>query len=155
MSPSMPTIRSRFQPAREVVVSVAGDLDRAGIALLRSELAGWGEAGAARLWVDLTATGRCAPSLAAVLASVRRQLRRAGADLIITSGPGTRHAPAAAPRAASARQPVHWAPSRMPPHSTSPNQPPPNQPPPNQSPPEQAVAGQAVARPRPDTADQP
>lgn len=70
-------------PAR-VVVSVSGELDRPGIARLRTELAWWRQAGALEVRLDLSGVPRCDPSLARSLAWARTQLRGYGADLIIT-----------------------------------------------------------------------
>jgi anti-anti-sigma regulatory factor len=76
-------VSTERHPAR-AVVRVRGELDRVGIARLRTELSGWREAGPVALWLDLAAVPRCDPGLARVLGWARTQLRGDGGDLIVT-----------------------------------------------------------------------
>ncbi|WP_169748077.1 STAS domain-containing protein [Pseudonocardia acaciae] len=65
-------------------VSVDGRLDRAGIARVRAELAGWRAAGAIEVRLDLSGVTSYEPSLARTLAWVRSQLCASGGDLMLT-----------------------------------------------------------------------
>jgi anti-anti-sigma regulatory factor len=82
-------------PAR-VTVTVTGELDRPAIARLRTELAGWRQAGALELRLDLSGVTRCDPSLGRALVWARTQWRGHGGDLIITGAAAQVHAELAA-----------------------------------------------------------
>jgi anti-anti-sigma factor len=67
-----------------VTVKVVGDLDRTGVAKLRSELTAWREAGVGELRLNLSEMTFWEAGLARVLARARQQLRASGGHLIIT-----------------------------------------------------------------------
>jgi anti-anti-sigma regulatory factor len=86
MSDSAATIVSTGRRPTQVTLRVSGELDRPGIARLRSELAQWRDAGALELIVDLSAVTGSGPTLARVLAWARIQLRGNGGDLVVIGG---------------------------------------------------------------------
>jgi hypothetical protein len=61
----------------DATVSVSGQLDRAGVAGLRAELAGWCASGAIVVRLDLSGVTSYEPNLARTLAWVQSQLRDA------------------------------------------------------------------------------
>jgi anti-anti-sigma regulatory factor len=65
-------------------VSVSGQLDRAGIARLRAELAGWRASGAIVVQLDLSGMTSYEPNLARMLAWAQSQLRENGGELVLT-----------------------------------------------------------------------
>ncbi len=67
-----------------VTVRVHGRLDRAGIARLRTEIAGWRQAGVLELRLDLSGVADAHPGLARALAWAGTQWRGRGASLIVT-----------------------------------------------------------------------
>ena len=88
MTPSQTQVLSELRNPARATVSVAGVLDRAGVARLRSELAGWRAAGTVRLRVDVSGVSRCEPDLAQALARVLSwagaQLRARGGELTVS-----------------------------------------------------------------------
>jgi anti-anti-sigma regulatory factor len=77
-------IAATLEHGARVTVKVIGDLDRAGVALLRKELRNWREAGVGELRLDLSEMSYFEPTLARMLGRVRLQLRASGGHLIIT-----------------------------------------------------------------------
>lgn len=86
---SQTRVLSQLRNPARATVSVAGVLDRAGVARLRSELAGWRAAGTVQLRVDVSEVSRCcepdlAQALARVLAWAGAQLRARGGELTVS-----------------------------------------------------------------------
>lgn len=83
MSVSSSNIVSGSRSPSRAFVRVRGDLDRAGVARLRSELAQWRKTGVVELRLDLVGGPRRDPILARMLAWAATQLRGTGGNLII------------------------------------------------------------------------
>lgn len=75
----------------EVTLCVYGQLDRIGLARLRTELAGWRNAATPRLRLDVSAMSGWDPGLARALVWARYQLLGLGQDLILTGAPARLH----------------------------------------------------------------
>jgi anti-anti-sigma regulatory factor len=84
MSTSSFSITSTPRSLAAVTVRVLGQLDRTGVARLRTELAQWREAGVSELLLDLSGVSGADPGAARALAWARIQLRGRGGNLIVT-----------------------------------------------------------------------
>jgi hypothetical protein len=87
MNMTEPQIVSTPRARARAAVSIRGRLDRAGIARLRTELAGWRTAGAHEVRLHLSEMTSYAPGLARTLAWAQTQLRENGSNLRVIGAP--------------------------------------------------------------------